>query len=81
MPARDRPLMCPIMRKLIAVMARGSPLPGPQERRRLIDRLTELEAEAQASDVPRRTVEAIRAKRLELRVAALIPRASGLRGH
>lgn len=72
--------MCPIMRALIAVVARGSALPDPQERGRLIDRLTELEAEALATDAPRRTVEAIRAKRSQVRVS-LIPRSFGLRGH
>jgi hypothetical protein len=81
MTARERPLMCPIMRELIAVIARGSPVPGPREWVRLIDRLTELEAEALATNAPQRTVEAIRAKRLQVRVDSLMPRSSGLRGH
>lgn len=62
--------MCPVMRKLIVMMARGSPLPSTQERGRLIDRLTDLEVEALATDAPRRTVDAIRAKRLQVRMTA-----------
>lgn len=72
--------MCPIMRELMATVARSAPPSDPGEQERLIERLTELEAEALVTDAPRRTVEAIRAKRLQVRVS-LIPRTSGLRGH
>jgi len=49
---------------------------GLQERGRLIDQLTDLEAEGIAENVPWRTIEAIRATRLKLRVEGLMPRTS-----
>lgn len=76
-----RPRMCPVMRKLITVVLRMSQHPGLQERGLLIDRLTDLEAEGIARDVPRRTVEAIRSTRLKLRVEGLMPRTPLPRGH
>lgn len=66
--------MCPVMQKLIGITVCMSQRPGLQERGQLIDRLMELEAEGVARDVPRRTVEAIRATRLKLRVEGLMPR-------
>lgn len=77
----DRPAACPVMRKLIAVMAQGSPHPGPLEQGRLIDRFTELEAEAILTNAPIRTLEAIRGMRMQTRVDSLIPRSFGPRGH
>ncbi|MDP4026698.1 hypothetical protein Q8W71_29250 [Methylobacterium sp. NEAU 140] len=68
------------MRELIATVARGSPPSDLRGQGRLIERLIELEAEALATNAPRRTIEAIRAKRLQVRVS-LTPRTSGLRGH
>ncbi|QGY05913.1 hypothetical protein MMSR116_31485 [Methylobacterium mesophilicum SR1.6/6] len=76
-----RPLMCPVMRKLIGMILRMSQHPGLQERGQLIDQLTELETEGIAKDVPWRTVEAIRATRLKLRVEGLMPRTPLPRGH
>jgi hypothetical protein len=73
--------MCPVMRKLIGTIVRMSQRPGLQERGQLIDQLTELETEGLAQDVPWRTVEAIRATRLKLRVEGLMPRTPLPRGH
>jgi hypothetical protein len=69
------------MRKLIAIVAQGSPHPGPLEQGRLIDRFTELEAEAILTNAPRRTLEAIRSRRMQIRVDSLIPRLFSPRGH
>lgn len=69
------------MRKLIGTIVRMSQRPGLQERGQLIDQLTELEAEGLAQDDPWRTVEAIRATRLKLRVEGLMPRTPLPRGH
>jgi hypothetical protein len=69
------------MRKLITMVVRMSQSPGLQERGQLIDQLTDLEAEGIAQDVPWRTVEAIRATRLKLRVEGLMPRTPLPRGH
>lgn len=69
------------MRKLITMVVRMSQSPGLQERGQLIDQLTDLEAEGIAQDVPERTVEAIRATRLKLRVEGLMPRTPLPRGH
>ncbi len=77
----DRPSACPVMRKLIAIVAQTSPHPGPLEQGRLIDRFTELEAEAILTYAPVRTLEAIRGRRMQIRVDSLMPRLSGLRGH
>lgn len=67
------------MRKLITVIVRMSQSPDLQERGHLIDQLTDLEAEAQYASV--RTIEAIRATRLKLRVESLMPRTPLPRGH
>ncbi len=77
----NRPRMCPVMRQLITLIVRMSQRPGLQERGQLIDRLSDLEAEGIARDVPWRTVEAIRATRLKLRVEGLMPRTPLPRGH
>ena len=77
----DRPPACRIMRKLIAIVAQGSSHPGPLEQGQLIDRFTELEAEAILTSAPARTLEAIRSRRMQIRVDSLMPRLSGLRGH
>lgn len=77
----DRPPACPVMRKLIAIVAQGSPHPGPLEQGRLIDRFTELEAEAILTSAPTRTLEAIRGRRLQIRVDSLIARSLGPRGY
>jgi hypothetical protein len=77
----SQPLMCPVMRKLITLVARKSRLPGLQGHGRLIDQLTDLEAEGVANDAPWRTLEAIRATRMKLRVDGLIPRSPIIRGH
>ncbi|MBN4098263.1 MULTISPECIES: hypothetical protein [Methylobacterium] len=69
------------MRKLIGMIVRMSQHPGLQEQGQLIDQLTELETEGIARDVPWRTVEAIRATRLRLRVEGLMPRTPLPRGH
>jgi hypothetical protein len=69
-----RPRLCPVMQTLIGLLVRISRRPGFQERGQLIDQLTDLEAEGIARDVPGRTVEAIRAARLKLRVEGLMPR-------
>jgi len=76
-----RARICPLMRRLIAMIGQMSLHPGLQERGQLIDRLTDLEAESLARNVPWRTVEAIRATRLKLRVESLMPRPSLPRGH
>lgn len=75
------PNMCPVVRKLITLVVRMSQLSGLQERGQLIDQLTDLEAEGIARNVPRRTVEMIRAARLQLRVEGLMPGTSHPRGH
>lgn len=77
----ERPSGCPVMRKLIAIVAQGSPQPGPLEQGRLIDRFTELETEAILTRAPTRTLEAIRSRRMQIRVESLIPRPFGLKGH
>ena len=77
----NRPRICPVMRKLIDVVLRMSQHPGLQERGLLIDRLTDLEAEGIDRAVPSRTVEAIRATRLKLRVEGLMPKTPLPRGH
>jgi hypothetical protein len=69
------------MRKLIAIVARVSPHPGALEQGRLIDRFTELEAEAILTCAPVRTLEAIRVRRMQIRVDSLLPRPFGRRGH
>ncbi|GJD59731.1 hypothetical protein MTDSW087_05627 [Methylobacterium dankookense] len=73
--------MCPVMRKLTTLVVHMSQLPRLQERGQLIDQLTDLEAEGIARNVPRRTVEMIRAVRLQLRVEGLMPRTPPPRGH
>ena len=77
----SQPLMCPVMRKLVTLIARKSRFPGLQEHGRLIDQLTDLEAEGLAKDAPWRTLEAIRATRMKLRVEGLMPRLPFPRGH
>jgi hypothetical protein len=77
----ERPSACPVMRKLIALVADGSHHPGPLEQGRLIDRFTELEAEAILTRAPARTLDAIRGRRMQIRVDSLIPRSFGPRGH
>lgn len=77
----SRPLMCPVMRKLITMVARMSQFPGLREHGQLIDQLRDLEAEAIAKDAPWRTLEAIRATRLKLRIESLMPRLPTIRGH
>ncbi|MGU3448767.1 hypothetical protein [Methylobacterium sp. 391_Methyba4] len=67
---------CPVMQRLIRMVARSSQLPGLQERGWLIDQLTDLEAEGIAADAHRRTLDAIRATRLKLRIESLLPMAS-----
>lgn len=69
------------MRKLIAVVAQSSRSPGLREHGQTIDQLTELEAEGMAKAAPPRTLEAIRAIRLKLRVESLMPRLPSIRGH
>jgi hypothetical protein len=76
-----RPLMCPVLRKLITLVARKSRFPRLHEHGQLIDQLTDLEAEGVANNAPWRTLEAIRATRMKLRVDGLMPRSTGLRGH
>jgi hypothetical protein len=78
---QDRSLMCPVMRKLITLVARTSRSPGLHERGQLIDQLAALEIEGVAKDVPWRTLEAIRATRLKLRVESLMPKTPLPRGH
>lgn len=80
MADHSRPLICPVMRKLIIMIARMSQSPGLRDHGQLIDLLMDLEAEAIAEDAPGRTVEAIRATRLKLRIESLIPRLPSIRG-
>jgi len=72
---------CPVMRKLIAIVAQSSRPPGLKERGQIIDQLTDLEAEGVAQDAPHQTLEAIRATRFKLRVESLMPRLPAIRGH
>jgi hypothetical protein len=78
---QSRSPACPVMRKLIAMVAQTSRSPGLQEHGQLIDQLTGLEAEGVAMAAPRQTLEAIRATRLKLRVESLMPRLPAPRGH
>ncbi len=72
---------CPIMQKLIAMVAHLSRPAGLKERGQLIDQLTELEAEGVSQDAPQQTLEAIRTARFKLRVESLLPRLPAIRGH
>ncbi|MDP4026692.1 hypothetical protein Q8W71_29220 [Methylobacterium sp. NEAU 140] len=72
------------MRELIALVrhiAREASAFRPKDRAELLDRITELEAEAVPADAPSRTLETIRRIRRQIWVDGLIPRSFGLRGH
>ncbi|MEE7476158.1 hypothetical protein MHIMP23_07145 [Methylobacterium hispanicum] len=68
----SRPRICPVMQKMITLIVQRSQFPGLLERGQLIDQLTDLEAEGIAQDAPWRTLEAIRAARMKLRVEGLM---------
>lgn len=68
----SRPRICPVMQKMITLIVQRSQVPGLLERGQLIDQLTDLEAEGIAQDAPWRTLEAIRAARMKLRVEGLM---------
>lgn len=68
----SRPRICPVMQKMIALIVHMSQFPGLLEQGQLIDQLTDLEAEGIAQDAPWRTLEAIRAARMKLRVEGLM---------
>jgi hypothetical protein len=78
-PNSQTPGVCPILRRLITLVARIPAEPGLPEQGRLIDQLTELESEAVSAGAPSRTTEAIRAVRLTVRVASLMPNSPVLR--
>ncbi len=73
--------VCPILHRLITLIARITGEPGPAEQGRLIDQLTDLETQALETGASSRTTEAIRAARRSIRVASLMPQPSGMRGH
>ncbi|WP_246696885.1 hypothetical protein [Methylobacterium planeticum] len=79
MPNSQTPGPCPILRRLITLVARIPEEPGLPEQGRIIDQLTDLETESLSAGAPRRTTEAIRAVRLTVRVASLMPHPPGLR--
>ena len=67
------PGVCPILRRLITLVARIPAEPGLPEQGQLIDQLTDLESEAVSAGAPPRTTEAIRAVRRTVRAASLMP--------
>ncbi|MDR7040496.1 hypothetical protein J2X36_005279 [Methylobacterium sp. BE186] len=81
MASSQPPCLCPMMHRLISLIARITGEPGAIEQGRLIDQLTDLETQALETGAPRRTIEAIRSVRLTIRVASLKPRSLSMRGH